>query len=422
MDCQYLQDDGEMMNIKELPWTRVKRLQRSAAVAPLQLLRHCPLCHSSAEEELFALHDFQFFTDQAGRNRADHRVVHCQQCGLIYTNPCYTPAGFQLLFDKAGCSYGHTAGRIGEQVAWLSGQFPIAQSLLDVGCGNGDLLKALPHTVSRYGIDVDEQTLNSVAQAAPGINFTVCDFNGLKSLPQVDVITLFHVLEHLPDPDGFLAQLRRLSKESVALVIEVPVVDRAAELQDRDIVGFFTVQHLTHFSKTTLEKMLAKNGWRVVHAEAMAGYNGWRVVAEHGPAQSDVGHDASGLIAARVYLDVWKRNVELVKRRIEKLNGARQIMIWGAGQHTEYLALLTGLFDLDASFVVVDSDPMKQGHRYHSLPVLSPGQISEYEWRQGSFPIVISTYGGQESLLAILKETGVNESRIIALYDRTSRY
>ncbi len=408
--------------MKELPWTRVKRLQRSDVVAPLQSQRHCPLCHSSVEDELFSLYDFQFFTDQQGCNRADHRVVCCQQCGLIYTNPCYTPAGFQLLFDKAGCSYGHTAGRIGEQVAWLNGQFPIAQSLLDVGCGNGDLLKALPQTLARHGIDIDEQTLNRVAQDAPGIDFSVCDFNGLKGLPQVDVITMFHVLEHLPDPDDFLAQLRSLSKPSVALVVEVPVVDRAAELQDRDVVGFFTVQHLTHFSKNTLERMLAKNGWRVVHAEAMAGYNGWRVVAEQGPVQTDVGNDASGLIAARSYLEVWKQNVELVKRRIATLNGAPRIMIWGAGQHTEYLTLLTALFELNASFVVVDSDPMKQGYEYHSLPVLSPDQVPEHEWRTGSFPIVISTYGGQQSLLEILKEKGVAAARIITLYDRTSRY
>ncbi len=417
-----MQDNGEMINMNELPWTKVMRLQRSASSEPLQTFRHCPLCQSSAEDELFALNDFQFFTDQDGRNRADHRVVCCQQCGLIYTNPCYTPTGFQVLFDKAGCSYGHTAGRIGEQVTWLSERFPAAESLMDVGCGNGDLLKALPQTLSRYGIDVDEQTLSNVAHDAPGINFTRCDFNGLESLPQVDVITMFHVLEHLPDPDGFLAQLHSLSKHSVALVIEVPVVDRAAELQDRDIVGFFTVQHLTHFSKTSLKRLLAKNGWRIVHGEAMEGYNGWRVVAEHGQIQADVGHDASGLVAARTYLDVWKNNVELVRRRIENLHSARQIMIWGAGQHTEYLALLTRLFDLDASYVLVDSDPLKQGHHYHSLPVLSPEQIPEQAWCSDSFPIVISTYGGQESLLNVLQEKGVAESRIIALYDRTSRY
>ena len=408
--------------MNELPWTKVKRLKRSESSAPLQTLRHCPLCNANGEEELFALHDFQFFTDQDGRNRAEHRVVHCQQCGVIYTNPCYTPTGFQVLFDKAGCSYGHTAGRIAEQVAWLSDRFPAAQSLMDVGCGNGDLLKALPQTLSRHGIDVDEQTLNKVAQDAPGINFSLCDFGGLKSLPQVDVITMFHVLEHLPDPSGFLGQLRKLSKDSVGLVIEVPVVDRAAELQDRDIVGFFSVQHLTHFSKAALERMLAKNGWRVVHVEAMAGYNGWRIVAEHGPQQEQIGYDASGLTAASAYLDVWQSNVAMVKSRIKALNGAQQIMIWGAGQHTEYLALLTELFELDASFVIVDSDPLKQGQRYHSLPVLAPSQIPENEWSAGTFPIVISTYGGQESVLKVLREKGVTDSRIVALYDRTSRY
>ena len=406
----------------QIPWTKVDRLDRIVSTEPLQTQRACPLCHTVVSEELFALNNFQFFTDQGGLNRADHRVVNCKRCGLLYTNPCYTAEGFKILFDKAGCSYGHTAGRIDEQAEWVSCHFPLVESLMDVGCGNGNFLKALPKTLLRYGIDVDEKTLNKVAQGAPGIRFDVCDFSGLKDLPLVDVITMFHVLEHLPEPDIFLAQLRKLSKNSVSLVIEVPIVDRAATLQDRDVVGFFTVQHLTHFSKATLKKLLAKSGWSVVRSEAMADYNGWRVVAEHGPIAEEIGRDTTGLIAARRYLNVWWGNVEAVKHRLKGLEMAPNIMVWGAGQHTEYLFSLTTLFDADARFVVVDSDPLKQGLFYHSLPVLSPAQIPEKMWRNDDFQIVISTYGGQDSLLEILLEKGVFDSRIVTLYDRTARY
>lgn len=406
----------------QIPWTRIDRLERNGCEEPLQVQRTCPLCHTAMVDEIFSLYNFQFFTDRDGCNRADHRVVHCRQCSLLYTNPCYTAEGFRILFDKAGLSYGHTAGRIDEQVEWLRSRFPMAESLMDVGCGNGSLLKGLPNSLLRYGIDVDKKTLDKVAQGAPGIRFDVCDFSGLKDLPLVDVITMFHVLEHLPEPDVFLAQLRRLSKHTVSLVIEVPVIDRAATLQDCDIVGFFTVQHLTHFSKKTLEQLLAQSGWSVVHSEAMEGYNGWRVVAKHGPIAGEIARDVTGLTAARSYLNVWWGNVEKVKHRIKGLEHASQIMVWGAGQHTEYLLLLTTLFDIDASFVIVDSDPLKQGQLYHSLPVLSPAQIPEQAWRDGDFPIVISTYGGQDSLREILKEKGVCDSRVVALYDRTARY
>lgn len=406
----------------KLPWTHVKRLLRSDGYAPLQAWRDCPLCDTRDEMELVSIKDFQFFTDQAGHNRADHRVVSCNSCGLLYTNPCYTPKGFQVLFEKAGRSYGHSAGRISEQTAWLNRRFPKMRSLMDVGCGAGDLLKALPMHIARFGIDIDEQTLKRATLDAPHVSFSLCDFASLTSLPQVDVITMFHVLEHLPDPGGVLWQLRTCTRDGVSLVIEVPIVERAADLQDRDIVGFFTVQHLTHFSAERLSRLLARNGWRVCHAEAMKGYNGWRVIAEHGPFQTDVGYDPGGTMAAQLYLKVWRRNVLHAQERIERLREMPQIMLWGAGQHTEYLALLTNLFAFETSFVLVDSDPLKQGQFYHSLPVLAPSQIPEREWRHGMFPIVISTYGGQESVRKILERMGVVEERILTFYDITPQY
>ncbi len=410
-----------------LPWHRAERLPRQTAAPPLQQYRRCPACdgpeQSLAAAPLFALDDFQFFTDQQGVNRADHHVVACGHCGLLYTNPCYTPTGFQRLFEKAGLSYGHTAGRIVEQVEWLARHFPQAQSLLDVGCGNGDLLRALPQTIERFGIDVDQHVLDDAAQQSADISFTGCDFDGLDDLPQSDVITLFHVLEHLANPARFLKQLRQLAKAGVSLVVEVPVVERATVEQDRDIVGFFTIQHLTHFSKASLENMLTANGWKVLSAEAMAGYNGWRVVAEPSSLSiTAMACDQTALPAANAYLAVWRENVAAVKKRLQTLHDKPRIMVWGAGQHSEYLALLTELFRLDAEFVMVDSDPLKQGQTYHGIPVLAPEQVPESAWLAGDFPIVISTYGGQQSIEKLLKSKGVDPLRVLSLYDRTQRY
>ncbi len=412
----------------KLPWQQMKRQSRQVAAPPLQQYRACPSCGVESDliectDALCSLKDFQFFTDQQGLNRADHRIVACAHCGLLYTNPCYTPSGFQQLFAKAGLSYGHTAERIVEQVEWVARHFPQACSLLDVGCGGGDLLKALPQTMQRFGLDVDALVLETAAKNAPDVVFEVCDFDGLSDLPQTDVITLFHVLEHLANPAQFLKQLRQLAKKGTQLVVEVPVVERAVVEQDRDIVGFFTIQHLTHFSKVSLENMLAASGWQVTHVEAMSGYNGWRVVAEPKTLNtSKVAKDKTSLPAANAYLTVWRDNIASVEQRIATLATAPQIMVWGGGQHTEYLALLTGLFKRDAEFVIVDSDPLKQGQTYHGIPVLAPEQVLEAEWLEGEFPIVISTYGGQESVVEILAAKGVDPLRVMTLYDRTQRY
>ncbi len=412
----------------KLPWQPMKRLPRQEAALSLQQYRACPSCGTGSDlaensAALFSLDDFQFFTDQQGLNRADHRIVACTCCGLLYTNPCYTPSGFQQLFAKAGLSYGHTAARIVEQVEWIARHFPQAHSLLDVGCGGGDLLKALPQTMQRLGLDVDALALEAAEKSAPDITFAVCDFDGLADLPQTDVVTLFHVLEHLANPAGFLKQLRQLAKTGALLVVEVPVVERAVMEQDRDIVGFFTIQHLTHFSKVSLENMLSASGWQLTHVEAMSGYNGWRVVAEPKPLSTlEVVKDETSLSAANAYLSVWRDNIASVEQRIAALAATPRMMIWGVGQHTEYMALLSGLFKAGAEFVIVDSDPLKQGQTYHGIPVLAPAQVPEAEWLEGEFPIVVSTYGGQESVVKLLASRGVDPLRVVTLYDRTQRY
>ncbi len=411
-----------------LPWHQINRLPRQRVAAPLQQYRACPSCGLESDrlergDLLFALEDFQFFTDQQGLNRADHRIVACGHCRVLYTNPCYTPSGFQQLFAKAGLSYGHTAARIVEQVEWIYRHFPQANSLLDVGCGGGDLLKALPQTMQRFGLDVDGLALETAAKSAPDIAFEVGDFDGLGELPQTDVITLFHVLEHLANPASFLTQLRQRAKPAAQLVVEVPVIERAVAEQDRDIVGFFTIQHLTHFSKTSLENMLQSNGWRINHVEAMRGYNGWRVVAEQQALDlKRIIKDDISRPAANAYLATWRANIASVERRIAAVATAPRIMVWGAGQHTEYLAQLTGLFELNADFVMVDSDPLKQRQTYHGIAVLAPDQVPDTAWLEDDFPIVISTYGGQESVVEILASRGVDPPRVITLYDRTQRY
>ena len=94
--------------------------------------------------------------------------------------------------------------------------------LLDFGCGAGDFLASLDQAVfAAEGVEI-----NSVGRAA-------CTAKGVRvrdSLPAIsaagehgfDVITMWHVLEHLPDPREVLLSLRRLLRPGGVIVIAVP--------------------------------------------------------------------------------------------------------------------------------------------------------------------------------------------------------
>jgi len=446
------------LTVENMPWKKYRRLASRPSDIGLQYNRSCPMCcdaSSSAlssaspsapvsaapepppDKTLLSIDDFQFYEDLDGKNRVVHRIVACGGCGFVYTNPCYTPEGFARLFEKAGKSYGHSEGRCQEQAAWLQQHVLDIESVLDIGCGSGAFLKALPRGVQRYGIDIDSGSIDYADEENTGIHFSLGDFSSAFSphganhnaIPDVAVITLFHVLEHLPDPKKTLVNLRAQCRDNASLVVEVPVIDRAAAEQNKDIVGFYTIQHLSHFSKASLHAMLACSGWQVTFSEDIRDYNGYRVLAVAGGAVSETVSNPArqrDMAATHDYLAQWRNNVTQVDGTLASLYASlateTNIIIWGAGQHTEYLCHLSRIFNNTRRFIIVDSDPLKQGTAFHGIAVLAPDAIPQQLWCTGKEPIVISSFGGQPQIVQQLLQRGVAPSRIISLYTKPNVY
>src|SRR5512145_411743 len=244
-----------------------------------QAPRPCPLCGSHRHRLVLELTDFQFFSDSADQaKRVDMRQVQCRDCSALFLSPCFTDQGFAVLFAEAGMSYGATDLRPHEQIAWLAQRGLLADGavVLDVGCYDGRFLSTLPGTLVRQGVDIDAPAVARGRARDPALDLIHGSFDSFTPSRAPQVITMFHVLEHLPDPLAVLRRLHAVSTADARLVVEVPVVEGG---QTNDINGFFSVQHLTHFSRHTLHGMMSLAGWQVAEAEKKADYNGYRVVA-----------------------------------------------------------------------------------------------------------------------------------------------
>lgn len=388
--------------------------------------RSCPLCGGGRFSIFSTLRDFQFFSDSATQGkRVDIQDCQCMDCLTLYRNPSFTPAGFSVLFAEAGCSYGSTAQRPQEQIDWLSARDLLKQNeiLLDVGCYEGSFLARLPSNLLRMGVDIDAPAIARGKMRYPELTLTHSAFDEFEPSQPPSVITMFHVLEHLPNPYAVLQQLRNIGDEKVKLVVEVPIVEGG---ETNDINGFFSPQHLTHFSQNSLQQMLLKAGWNIVETQLMEGYNGYRVLAEpsatpYPKLNAKFIADVADVRSLQRVLHNWYRAQMDVETCLANVPLKGNVVIWGAGMHTELLYQKTTLFHSpERSFLLIDSDPLKHGNSWRGISIVGPEAISRVDLNECQ--LVISSYGNQNEILAAAVDKGVPADRIHTLYSSVRVY
>lgn len=133
------------------------------------------------------------------------------------------------------------------------------KQLLDIGCGTGDFLQtALRDNWNITGIEPNESA-REIANSKT--NNTVLETEELSKLElnSFDVITLWHVLEHLPDLEMHTALLKSLLKPNGTLVIAVPnYKSYDAQYYKNFWAAYDVPRHLWHFSKTSISELFKK--------------------------------------------------------------------------------------------------------------------------------------------------------------------
>ncbi len=336
---------------------------------------------------------------------------------MVSTDPWFTPDGARWLMERAGASYGHCHPE--ERVEWVQQHFPEARLVLDLGCGDGSFLGAFPESYTLVGIEADSHLVQSGRKKFPHVRLIQNDLESPGSLPQADLVTLFHLLEHLSDPLEFLRTLKQRTGATTRLLIEVPILDRAIETHGPDICGFFSIPHRSHFSRQTLNRMLVEAGWQVEHASDLEG-NGFRVLVSQKISEGSSEIDSVEVVAekqlALTYVQCRQSSIGNVQKIIDALPCEGKFLIWGAGHHTEFLVQQTSLFLGNRQFLIVDNDPLKFGLRLHGIPILEPAMINSEHWHSGEFTVVISSYCWQEAIAQDLDRLGIDPSQVIKCY------
>lgn len=140
----------------------------------------------------------------------------------------------------------------------INAQVKDTKTLLDMGSGTGDFLKiASQNGWSVTGIEPNEQARKAANQK---VQNRVFDIDVLYKLEHrsFDVITLWHVLEHLPDVEAHLAVFNKLLKPDGVLIIAVPNFKSFDASYYKGFWAAYDVpRHLWHFSQMAMSSLVS---------------------------------------------------------------------------------------------------------------------------------------------------------------------
>lgn len=141
------------------------------------------------------------------------------------------------------------------------------KSLFDFGAGTGDFLLAAEK--NGWSITGVEPNYDARMRAQEKKILLIPD---LESLPgkKFDAITLWHVLEHLPDLENQILKLVWHLEEEGTLIIAVPNFKSHDANYYKEMWAAYDVpRHLWHFSRTSIEKLFNKHGLQLVKSKPM---------------------------------------------------------------------------------------------------------------------------------------------------------
>jgi len=223
---------------------------------------------------------------------SENNICQCRVCGYVFDNPRPTAAEVAAFYSRPGQYNVWIAEDKARDLLWKRRLRKMKRTrkpgtLLDVGTGIGQFLHHAKAAYSNvYGTEVSDSAIR-IAKDRYGLevmkgDLESIDFGGLK----FDNITLFHVLEHVPNPKSVVEKCSHLLSQGGVLVVAVPndilcvrpritkliSVGKASRSRRASKSGLTRIAldgsmqeiHVSHFTPAVLERFLNACGFTVL--------------------------------------------------------------------------------------------------------------------------------------------------------------
>lgn len=236
----------------------------------MQELSNCPICNSTQFSPFLECKDNTV-------SRETFQIVQCDSCGFKFTNP--RPAENELgRYYKSEEYVSHSNTKKGfinstyqsvrkytllKKLQLISKYYKTGR-ILDIGCGTGEFLNTCKNAKwQTVGIEPDQDARE---MAIKNYGLDVRPESDLAALPDssFDIISMWHVLEHVPKLNERVEELKRLIKPNGVIIIAVPNSDsRDAKIYKEQWAAYDVPRHLYHFAPKDIDSLFRKHNMRV---------------------------------------------------------------------------------------------------------------------------------------------------------------
>jgi 2-polyprenyl-3-methyl-5-hydroxy-6-metoxy-1,4-benzoquinol methylase len=234
---------------------------------------NCPVCGN--EKLSFALKTIDYTV-----SNEEFSIYQCEHCSLRFTDniPSLSQIGKYYESEQYISHTNSTKGLFNKLYQLVRNYSVVSKRelvckysnsnsgiILDYGCGTGSFLNEMKS--NGWGIKGVESDAGAAQKATLLNGIKIDDSSSLSSfIPEsVDVITLWHVLEHVHDLHPTLTTLKSILKANGVMFVAVPNYQSFDAAHYKQFWAAYDVpRHLYHFSKKSMDNLMEANGLQIV--------------------------------------------------------------------------------------------------------------------------------------------------------------
>lgn len=238
----------------------------------------CAICdNNSSDCELYPANfaeeslSYEVFSARRRPDRLHYRIVRCDNCGLIRSNPILDEETLAELYAGSFFTYARESGfAAATYLKYFKKVFrylpaPESIKLLEVGCGNGFFFKEIGKSGIKeaYGVEPSLDAVNQSGDLKSRI-YAGMFGPGLYPANSFDVVCAFQIFDHISHPNDFLSQAHDyLKQDGLILLINHNIGAPTARLLG-ERCPMVDIEHPYLYDKSTWRRIVEKNRFEIL--------------------------------------------------------------------------------------------------------------------------------------------------------------